>query len=91
MVNPHGSQHPPAPGPWSLSPAARVASERYLDKLNVEFPCEGGHLPLDAQLPFPDAHGDDFIMGCTVPHTIKDVQVLHHDMAIQSHIKYLPR
>lgn len=82
---------PLAPSLVSASSAMRAEKERYLDKLNVEFPCEGGHLPPDAQLPLSDAHRDDFIMSCAVPHTIKDIQVLHHDMAIQSHIKYLPK
>lgn len=45
----------------------------YLDKLNVELPCKGRYLPVDTQLPLPDAHGDDFIMSCAVPNTIKDV------------------
>lgn len=88
---PHSSKHSPTPTLLNISSAGKAEGEHYLYKLDVEFPCEGGHLPLDTQLSLSDAHRDDFIMSCAVPNTIKDVQVLHHDMAIQSHIKYLPR
>lgn len=81
---------PPAPILLNISSDGRAEGKGYLNKLDVEFPCEGGHLPLDTELPLSDAHRDDFIMSCAVPNTIKDIQVLHHDMAIQSHIKYLP-
>lgn len=90
MVNLLKANIPLAPLLLSSSSAVRAEQEQYLDKFDVEFPCEGGHLPLDTQLPLSDAHRDDFIMSCAVPNTIKNIQVLYHDMAIQSHIKYLP-
>ena len=45
---------------------------------------------MDAELPFSDAHRDDFIVSGAVPNTVEDVQVLHHDVAVQSHVEYLP-
>lgn len=53
-----------------------------LNKLDVELPREGGHLALHAQLPLPDAHGDDLVVSRAVPHAVEDVQVLHHNMAV---------
>lgn len=76
-------RHSQAMGQQTFSPPSEVRhNDCYLDKLDVELPCEGRHLPLDTQLPLSDAHRDDFIMSRAVPNTIKDVQVLHHNMAI---------
>lgn len=61
----------------------------YLDKLNLELPCECGNLSLNTQLPLLDAHWNDLIMSRAVPNSVKDIQILHHHMAIQTHIKYL--
>lgn len=34
---------------------------------------------------------DDFIMSCAVPHAVEDIQILHHNMAIHTHVKHLRR
>lgn len=55
----------------------------------MEFPRERGNLPLDTQLPLFDTHGNDLIVSCAVSNSVKNVQVLHHHVAIQANIKYL--
>lgn len=54
----------------------------YLDKLHGELAIESGHLSLDTELPASYREGNDFIMSCTVPYSIKDIQVFYNYMAI---------
>lgn len=61
----------------------------HLHELHAEFPVEGGHLALHAQLPPPDGEGHHLIVGGAVAHPLKDVQVLHHHVAVQAHVKHL--
>lgn len=61
----------------------------YLYKLNVELPRERGNLSLDTQFPLFDAHRNDLIVSRAVSNSVKNVQVLHHHVAIQANIKYL--
>lgn len=55
----------------------------------MELSCERGNLSLDTQLPLFDAHGNDLIVSCAVSNSVKNVQVLHHYVAIQANIKNL--
>lgn len=61
----------------------------HLDKLHGEFPVKRGHLALHAQLPSPDGERHDLIVGCAVTHSVKDVQILHHHVAVQADVKHL--
>lgn len=61
----------------------------YLDKLNVELPCEGRNFSLNSQFPLLDADRNNFIMGSTVSNSIEYIQVLHYHVPIHTHIKNL--
>lgn len=63
--------------------------ERHLDKLHHQLAVESGHLSLHAQLPASDGEGDDLIVGGAVTHAVEDIQVLHHHVAVQTHVKHL--
>lgn len=64
-------------------------SGRHLDELHCQLAVEGGHLPLHAQLPAADGEGDDLVVGGAVADTLEDVQVLHHHVAVETHVKHL--
>lgn len=32
-----------------------------------------------------------FIMSCAVTHAVEDIEILHHNVAIQTHVKHLRR
>lgn len=61
----------------------------YLYKLYSELAVEGRHLSLNAQFAFFYRKGYYLIMSSTVTHTIKDIQVLHHHVAIEAYVKHL--
>ena len=61
----------------------------HLNKLHVELAIEGGNLSLNAQLAPADGEGDYFVVGCTVTHTLKDIQIFYHHVAVETHIKHL--
>lgn len=64
-------------------------SGRHLDKLHRQLAVEGGHLSLHAQLSAADGEGDDLVVGGAVADALEDVQVLHHHVAVETHVKHL--
>lgn len=65
------------------------ARPRYLYKLNMKLSCERGNLSLDTQFSLFDTHGNDLVVSRAMSNSVKNVQVLHHDMAVQANIKHL--
>ena len=61
----------------------------HLNKLHSELAVEGGDLSLHAQLAPADGEGDYFVVGCTVTHALKDIQIFHHNVAVEAHVKHL--
>lgn len=67
----------------------RWSPSAHLDELHRQLAVEGGHLPLHAQLPATDGEGDGLVVGGAVADALEDVQVLHHHVAVETHIKHL--
>lgn len=63
----------------------------HLHKLHGELSVERGHLALHAQLPSPNRERHNLIVGGAVTHSIKDVQILHHHVAVETNVKHLSR
>lgn len=54
----------------------------HLYKLHGELAVESGHLSLHTQLASSNGEGDYLVMSGAVTHSIKDIQVLYHHMAV---------
>lgn len=60
----------------------KTQGDSYLNKLYREFPIKSGNFAMHTQFSSFYRERHYFIMSRAVTHTVKDIQILHHNMAI---------